>query len=43
MIDFNCEHFRKEDGCRWCCKFNNLICDLCHKDDEDASLDRFEY
>lgn len=43
MIDFKCEHYRNDDGCRWCEKFNNFICDLCHKDDEDDSLDRFEY
>lgn len=43
MIDFSCENFRNDDGCRFCEKFNHFICDLCHKDEEDDSLDKLEY
>lgn len=43
MIDYKCEHFRNDDGCRWCGLYNNLQCERCHKDEEDDSLDRLEY
>lgn len=45
MIDFRCKHFRKEDGCRWCDKFNHFMCELCHEDEDDYDnpLDRIEY